>query len=117
VVDDEANIRELARFALERAGHAVLTAGDGVEALEVFKANSDEIDAVVLDLTMPRMDGIETLKELLQLRPGLPVILSSGYSEHEASERLAGLGLAGFLGKPYRPTDLLQALRRALALV
>ncbi len=69
---------------------------------------------VVLDLTMPGLDADETLRALRSVRPNLPVILSSGYSESEASRRFAAGDLAGFLPKPYRPYQLLEKVRQAL---
>jgi CheY-like chemotaxis protein len=99
---------------LERLGFAVVTAGDGQEAVSVYRARADEIACVVLDLTMPRMDGEEAFRELRQVRPDVRVILSSGYNEQEVTQRFAGKGLAGFLEKPYRLETLRAQLRRVL---
>jgi PAS domain S-box-containing protein len=114
VVDDEQIIRDLVGSALERFGFRVLTAADGCEAVEVFAAHAAEIDAVLLDMTMPRMGGEETFRELRRIRPDVRVVLSSGYGEQEAAERFAGAGLGAFIQKPYQPQSLVETLRRVL---
>jgi two-component system, cell cycle sensor histidine kinase and response regulator CckA len=115
LVDDEEMVRDLGRQLLERLGFAVVTAGDGCEAVDVFAAHGSEIVCVLLDLTMPRMDGREALRELRRLRPDVPVLISSGYGE----QRLAGLfsGAAGrlaFIHKPYQLTELSEKLHALL---
>jgi PAS domain S-box-containing protein len=114
VVDDEDMVRRLAQTMLERLGYAVLGAENGEHALEVYNAHAGEIACVLLDLTMPRMDGAATFEALHALDPALPVILSSGYSEQETSERFAGMGLAGFIHKPYTLAGLASAIEEAL---
>jgi PAS domain S-box-containing protein len=115
LVDDEETVRYMGQLMLEKAGFQVLTAADGEEAVELFRRQGSKIECVVLDLTMPRMNGEETLNRLQELRPEVPVILSSGFSEAEIMERFAGRGLAGFVQKPYQYPQLLSALRKALA--
>jgi len=115
LVDDDPTIRAVGRVMLERMGYTAILASDGREALEVFRARAGEIGAVVLDLTMPGMDGEECFRELRRRRPDLRVILSSGYNEQDVVQRFAGKGLAGFIQKPY-VMDLLRAkLREAFA--
>jgi PAS domain S-box-containing protein len=111
VVDDEETVRRFATRALNRYGFQVITAADGVEAVEVFRERSRDIDVVVLDLTMPRMSGEETLRELLAIRPDVQVVLSSGYTEQDAVARFSADGIAAFLQKPYAPEELLAKLR------
>jgi len=101
VVDDEETVREVGRRMLERMGFDVLTAANGREALEIFRARCSEIDCVLLDLTMPDMDGEEAFRDMRRLRPGVRVLLCSGYDARAATERLSGKGLVGFLQKPY----------------
>jgi PAS domain S-box-containing protein len=113
LVDDEETVRAIGKKILERLGFEVLTAADGRQALEVFRAQADQIAGVVLDLTMPHMDGEETFRELRRIRAGVRVILSSGYSEQDAVQRFAGKGLAGFIQKPYT-VDNLQAVLQPL---
>jgi len=114
VVDDEESVREVARKILERAGYGVVTACDGEEALQIFRARGEEIAAVLLDLTMPRMDGEETFRHMREIRGDVPVILSSGYTREEAHRRFGDNGLAGFLQKPYRSHILSNKVRRVL---
>lgn len=113
VVDDEEVVRSLARAVLERAGHVVVEAVDGEDALRRFCAAPEEVALVILDMTMPRMSGVECLRELRAVRPDVPVLLSSGYNEQDAVARVAGRGLAGFLQKPYTAAELLEKVEQA----
>jgi two-component system cell cycle sensor histidine kinase/response regulator CckA len=115
LVDDEETIRALGARMLASLGFAVLTAADGYEALEVYRAHIDETPLVLLDLTMPRMDGEETFRELHALDPSVRVVMSSGYSEQDITSRFAGQGLVGFVQKPYTLAELAEQLRAALA--
>ncbi|MBE7560041.1 response regulator [bacterium] len=114
VVDDEETVRTLARRMLERLGFTVLVASDGQEGVEIFRQHADEVRAVLLDMTMPHMDGEEAFRELRRIRPDVRVVLSSGYNEQDATNRFAGKGLAGFIQKPYCLEDLCDVIRRAL---
>jgi PAS domain S-box-containing protein len=111
VVDDEESILGVARLMLEKLGFSVITAGDGREAVEVYRVRGHEIAMVLMDLTMPHMNGEEAFRELRKMNPGVRVILSSGYSEHEIAARFEGIGLAGFIQKPYRLAGLRESLR------
>lgn len=111
VVDDEELVRSVAKAILEQAGFAVLTATDGREALDAFGRQSDGIDAVLLDMTMPRLSGEQVLREMRRIRADVPVILSSGYHELTAPPYLTETGRTGFVQKPYRPTVLIDKLR------
>jgi CheY-like chemotaxis protein len=115
VVDDEEDVREIAREMLEREGFTVITAEDGREAVRSFGAISEEIDAVLLDLSMPQMDGGEVLREMHRLRPEARVILCSGYREGRVRELCDGAGQVSFLRKPFDSETLMGALRKALA--
>jgi PAS domain S-box-containing protein len=112
VVDDEDALRNVARRLLEREGFQVRTASSGSEALRMFRARSGEIGVVLLDLTMPGMDGAETLRELRLVQPGVRVVLMTGYGD--VADRVALEDLSGFLPKPYDPPALVEAIRRAL---
>ena len=114
VVDDEESVRLVVRRMLERFGFTVLTAADGYEGLQVLRQHVEKIVAVLLDLTMPGMDGEETFRQMRHLRADVPVILSSGYDEQDVASRFAGKGLAGFIQKPYQPTELIAKLRSVL---
>jgi two-component system cell cycle sensor histidine kinase/response regulator CckA len=113
-VDDEESVREVGRAILHKAGFTVLTARDGEEALDVYTQEHDRIDVVVLDLTMPRRSGLETLKALRTVRSNVRVIISSGYSEDESVNQFEKRDLAGFIQKPYRPIDLTAKIHDAL---
>jgi DNA-binding NtrC family response regulator len=115
VVDDEEIIRDAARRMIEHAGFDVVTAADGDQALRVYLQHHSEIVCVILDLTMPKKSGEETLRELRKINPNIRVILTSGFSEDSATERFADLGLAGFVQKPYQLDAMVHAIRRALA--
>jgi len=99
---------------LASLGFTVLTAADGHEALSVYAEHRDEISAVLLDLTMPRMDGEQTFRELRLIDPGVRVVMSSGYAENDITARFAGKGLVGFVHKPYSLAELADQLRAAL---
>ena len=100
LVDDEETVRGIGREMLQELGFKVITAGDGREALEIFE-NNPAINLVILDLTMPRMDGEQCFRELRQIRPDLKVVMSSGYNQQEVTQKFVGKGLAGFIQKPY----------------
>jgi signal transduction histidine kinase/CheY-like chemotaxis protein len=114
VVDDEPMVRDVAQAILQRLGLAVVAAVDGEEAIAMFAAEPDRFAAVLLDLTMPRVSGAETFRRICEMRPGMPVILMSGYNEEEASGQFAGKGLAGFIEKPFSTQALADAIERVL---
>lgn len=114
VVDDEHSVRVVASMILKEGGFTVLTASDGVDGVEVFREHADEIRAVLLDMTMPRMSGKEALVEMRRIRPDVPVVLSSGYNEQEATNEFAGHGAVGFIQKPYRADQLLDRIQEVL---
>jgi PAS domain S-box-containing protein len=111
VVDDDPYVRDFACSALELAGFSVLPASDGDVAVEIFQRDPERVSVVLLDLTMPRMDGEATFRELRKLKANLPIILSSGHNQQDAITRFAGKGLADFLQKPYRASDLIARIR------
>ena len=114
VVDDEDLVRDMARFTLERCGYTVETASGGVAAVAMYAARPHEFDAVLLDLTMPGMNGEETLKRILLVRPDARVVVSSGFSEADALQRFGNRGVAGFLQKPYTAPVLARTIKQAL---
>jgi two-component system cell cycle sensor histidine kinase/response regulator CckA len=115
VVDDEETVRVTAGRMLQSMGFTVITASDGREGVERFRAAAGEIRAVLLDLTMPHLDGEGAFRELRLLRPEARVLLMSGFNEQEASHRFIGKGLAGFLQKPFRLESLRARLKEILA--
>jgi len=114
LVDDEETIRTLGARMLASLGFTVLTAADGQEALAVYREHRGEIEVVVLDLTMPHMDGEEAFRELRLIDPEVRVVMSSGYTESDITARFAGKGLVGFVQKPYSLAKLAEQLQSAL---
>jgi PAS domain S-box-containing protein len=114
VIDDDSSVLHFASRALKRAGYEPITAGSGEEGVERYRAEGTRVVAVLLDMTMPGMDGRATFSELRKLDAGVRVVLSSGFNEQETTSKLAGRGLAGFLPKPYSVQDLMACLREAL---
>lgn len=115
VVDDEPMIRSLAARMLRRLGFDVLTAEDGVVALEVYDEHAEAIVCVICDLTMPRMNGWETLTALRERRPGLPIVLASGYDRAQVMAGEHRERPQTFLSKPWNIARLRAALETALA--
>ena len=114
LVDDEELVRRTAATTLAHLGYTVLEAGNGQEALEVFQRNSSQITLVILDLSMPVMNGEESLKRLKNINPDVPVLLSSGFSETEAGRRFQSAGVTGYLQKPYTARYLAELVKAAL---
>jgi PAS domain S-box-containing protein len=115
LVEDESALCEMLRIALIGFGFRVLQARDGVEAVEIFKEHKDEISCMLCDLTMPRMNGWETISALRALRHDLPVILASGYDEARAMAGKHAELPDFFLNKPYDIRKLADTIRRAIA--
>jgi two-component system cell cycle sensor histidine kinase/response regulator CckA len=114
VVDDEEVVRKTAKVCIEKHGYHVLTASNGFEAIERFGESRSDIVLVLLDLTMPVMGGEETLRQLRDAGAGVPIVLSSGYTEADARKRFALDGLAGFVQKPYSSIELMDKLESVL---
>jgi two-component system, cell cycle sensor histidine kinase and response regulator CckA len=113
VVDDEPTIRRFARRVLTEHGYQVLEAEDGVTALEVIHASGAQIDVVVSDIVMPKLNGVQLLRQLSIILPELPVILMSGYAGPELAER--GIQApCSMLAKPFRPEELVAEVRRCI---
>ena len=109
IIDDEPTVRSVASQMLERNGFNVFLAADGREGLDIFAASPDQIDAVLLDLTMPGQNGESVLRELRAIRDDIRVVLMSGYDESE-TERIQDERPTTFLSKPFQVSELLQAL-------
>jgi PAS domain S-box-containing protein len=116
VVEDEQGVREVAERILQDFGFQTLEAVDGKDALDVMQRAGDKVTVVLLDLSMPRMGGQETLRHLRERRPDLPVIIMSGYTEEAVAEQFSnsGPGMTAFLQKPFLAEDLMDVLRRTL---
>lgn len=115
LVDDEEIVRNVARQMVEKIGFDVLVACDGLEALEIYNSRKEDIVGILLDLSMPRLSGFETLTELRRLECDVPIILSSGYSEQELTSAEIAATSVEFIQKPYKVQDLQSKLRKVLA--
>jgi CheY-like chemotaxis protein len=109
IVDDEEVVRRTAAAALERFGYRVILAEHGGQALEMFEREPYAYDAILLDMTMPLMNGEEVLPLLRGIRPDIKVIVCSGYSEVEAMQRFSGT--EAFIQKPYSSSHLAEKVR------
>ena len=99
---------------IELCGFTVITACDGIDAVTKFREHGDEIVVVLMDLTMPNMDGITAMGEIHSIRPDIKVIISSGFNEEELSERITGQAPSGFIRKPYNMDVLETEIRRVM---
>jgi CheY-like chemotaxis protein len=115
VIDDEAPVLRFATGVLTTLGFEVVGATDGPRAIEVFQRYRDQLALVLLDLTVPGMDGDSLLSVLERDRPDIPVVLSSGYDAADQGTRFASRLVAGFLPKPYRLEEMRAVLHDALA--
>ncbi len=101
VVDDDETVRRVTQSLVESMGYEVIAASDGIEGLALFREHRARIHGVILDLTMPRMDGAVLFREMQRIQPDVRVLLMSGFAEQQALARFAGEGLAGFIRKPF----------------
>jgi CheY-like chemotaxis protein len=115
VVDDEQVALTLVTRILTEADFQVTTAQSGFECLDHFRQQPFQFDLVLLDLTMPFMDGEETFHRLRELRPDVPVVMCTGFIQHERLQRLLSEGLSGFLRKPLAPDEIISHIRSTLA--
>ncbi len=114
LVDDEEPIVRMVKQMLERLGYQVATRTSSVEALEAFRANSDKFDLVITDMTMPNMTGVELAPRLLEIRPDIPIILYTGFSEITDANKAKALGIREFLMKPIVIDQIARTIRKVL---
>ncbi|MBI4773892.1 MAG: PAS domain S-box protein [Deltaproteobacteria bacterium] len=114
VVDDEVLIARLEKQMLERLGYHVEERTGSLEALKAFKADPDAFDLVITDMTMPNMTGDRLARELLSIKPGIPIIICTGFSEKLSEEGAKAIGIKGFLMKPMGRKDLALMVRKVL---
>ncbi len=114
IVDDEEVVTLLAEQVLAAEGYRIITALDGFTAIEIYRKLRDEISLIILDFTMPVIDGADVFDELLQINPKVPVVLSSGFAERDLLSEMLSKGLRGFIPKPYTPQKLLTQIRATL---
>ncbi|HEY9833092.1 MAG TPA: PAS domain S-box protein [Stenomitos sp.] len=116
VVDDETFIREISKITLEEYGYQVLTASNGIEAIELYTQQKDTISLVLLDMMMPSMDGPSTILQLKKINPLVKVVASSGLSFNTMLADAAELGVTKFLSKPYTSQELLKTINQAFGI-
>jgi CheY-like chemotaxis protein len=114
LIDDEADIVEIYQKRLKQLGYDVLTHTSSQQAMEAFRSQPDNFDVVITDMTMPKLTGDQLAVEIKQIKPNLPVILCTGFSEKITPEKAAEIGVNAFLMKPISLTDLAKAIRQVL---
>ena len=117
IVDDEDDVREVTSEILQLSGLQTLTAANGMAALRLYAQHREQIDLVLLDLSMPGMTGEQVVKALWEIKPSLPIVLLSGYDEHEVSRRLGENRQMAFLQKPYTVEAIIATIEQQLAQV
>jgi two-component system CheB/CheR fusion protein len=115
LVDDEANVRNVAQKSLQDFGFTVVTAENGKQGLQLFHENPEKFRLVLLDLTMPEMGGEKTFDAIRKIRQEVPVVLLSGYDEAEMSRRMGGKSVQGFVQKPFTSDWLVESVLDALS--
>ena len=115
VGDDEAPVLRVLQRILKRSGYSVLSATDGQEAVDAFKAHDGTIDLVILDVTMPRLSGVEAATQIRALAADVKIMISSGYDAGTATADAAEGVVNGFLQKPFTPDQLRTAIKDVLA--
>lgn len=114
VIDDEASVRTVLQRMLGNQGLGVITAPNGEDGLELFRARRAEIAVILLDLTMPGIDGEEVYRRVRELDRDVPIVMMTGFSHQEASARCAALNVSALLQKPFRIEELLDVVRQAV---
>ena len=115
VIDDDDVVRTVIARMLERFGFSALTAPDGIAGVGTFREHAPIVQAVLLDMTMPNMDGVETCRALREVDPAVKVILSSGYARQDISAQLPALAVSAYIQKPYSADELLAVLQSVLS--
>lgn len=114
MADDDEHVGNMGKVFLSRLGYKVIFAHDGQEAVEIYRQRRDEIAVILLDMTMPKLTGRQTIQKILEINPKAKIILASGYTSEGTSEELMRVGASGFLEKPYTIFILSQMLRKIL---
>jgi len=114
IVDDEESMAEIGRRRLERLGYRVEAKTNSIEALELFRADPDQFDLVITDMTMPHITGDKLVKEILKIRPDMPTILCTGFSEKIDEEKAKEIGVRQYIEKPFDRGKLSRLVRKVL---
>lgn len=115
LVEDDETLRDMGTELLEELGFFAMTARHGREALETYRERGSEIDAIMLDLKMPVMGGVEAYHELRKIDPSIPIVFCSGYNIESVSDVIGNDEHAGFMHKPYNPEQLRRVLLELIA--
>ncbi|MCF7810541.1 response regulator [bacterium] len=113
VIDDDLSVLEVLRMMLEHDGYHVITAPGGLEGIEIYKQDND-ISLVIIDLTMPDIPGIETLKRIIKINPSQKVMMASGYDSTESAQEAIDLGACYFMEKPFDIEKLFEVIRNII---
>jgi len=114
IVDDEESMVDIGRGRLERLGYRVEVRTNPIDALELFRADPDQFDLVITDMTMPHITGDKLVKEILKIRPDIPTILCTGFSERIDEEKAKEIGIRGYIEKPFDRGTLSRLVRKVL---
>jgi CheY-like chemotaxis protein len=114
LVDDEADLVNMTRKMLERLGYVVTPCTLGIEALQILCKNPNAFDLVITDLSMGDMDGKQLIREISRRKPGIPIILCTGYSQDICREEFGNLEIAAFILKPYNKEEISKMIRKVL---
>ncbi len=115
VIDDEEAIRLMLSKTLKYVGYDVLNAATGKEGIGLYKKEQKNISAIILDVVLPEMDGVQIYKALKEINPNIPILVSSGFASNKQTVELRDMGVEGFLKKPYRQSELVEAVNRVVA--
>ena len=114
LVDDEAILVDIGKSLLESLGYSVTTKTNGIDALELFEKEPDRFDLVITDMTMPKMAGDELARNIMALKPDMPVIICTGYSTRITEQKALEMGIRALIMKPFVVTDFAEKVRRIL---
>ena len=114
MIDDEEAIRRMLIKTLKYVGYDVLEADSGKDGINLYKKEKNRISAVILDVIMPEMDGVQIYKALKKINPDIAVLVSTGYASNRQTVELKELGVEGFLKKPYRQSELVMAVNKVI---
>ena len=115
IVDDEKNVRNIAADMLKSLDYDILTAENGIQAIDIYREKRDEINLIILDVIMPEMDGMDTFNKIRELNPEAKIIFASGYSHHKETLQKSDDRLLGFIEKPFRLHELSKVVRGKLS--
>ncbi len=115
IIDDEEMIRELTKDILEMQGYNIITATNGFEGIETFEQQHANVDAVVLDMSMPMLSGYETFLKLREIDSSVPIVLSTGNSDSDDAQNLISQGVEGIAQKPYRMDEFISLIEKVIS--